>query len=143
MIKVSAEAQVGRIIIARLKRGEDLQKEILRIVEERKVSSGCLMVIGALEKAKFGIFINGEYKANTKEGPLEIISCMGNIAEDEKGKIIHVHITVADEKGDAYGGHLMEGCIIHPTAELVIIEAKDLKIYRKIDKETGLKLLSL
>jgi len=141
--EMAVEANIGRIIISRLRRKGDLLNEILKVVEERKVSAGALMVIGALSHAKFGIYVEGKYEVNEKEGPLEIVSCIGNIAEDESGKIIHAHINVADRNGECYGGHLMNGCIIDPTAELIIIEAKDIRIERKLDEETGLKLLNL
>ncbi|MEM2136704.1 MAG: DNA-binding protein [Candidatus Methanomethylicia archaeon] len=138
---MSKEAKIGRIIIARLRENEDLTQEIMRIIDERKVSSGQLMVIGALKRARFGIYVNGEYKVIEKTGHLEIVSCIGNIAEDENGKIIHAHITISGEDGICYGGHLMKDCIINPTAELTIIEGENLKITRKLDEKTKLKLL--
>ncbi|RLE51659.1 MAG: DNA-binding protein [Candidatus Methanomethylicota archaeon] len=139
---MTLSAKIGRIIVARLPTGEDLLDEILKVVNEAEVSGGCLMLIGALSKAAFGIYVEGKYKVIELQGPLEILSCIGNIAESNGEKIVHAHITVSDAQGKAYGGHLLNGCIIDPTAELVIIEGENLKLQRKLDKETGLKLLS-
>jgi predicted DNA-binding protein with PD1-like motif len=51
---MSKEAKIGRIIVARLRENEDLMQEIMRIVKEKEVSAGQIMVIGALSKARFG-----------------------------------------------------------------------------------------
>jgi len=48
---------------------------------------------------------------------------------------------VADENGNAYGGHLLSGCKIAATAELALIEAKDAGLKRKFYEKTGLSLL--
>ena len=53
---------------------------------------------------------------------------------------IHVHLTIADTDGAVYGGHLLEGCIVHTTAEIGIIKSK--KIFKRIyDPKTGYKEL--
>jgi hypothetical protein len=69
---------------------------------------------------------------------------MGNIAVDEKGKImIHPHIVVANEKGEAFGGHLMKGSLVGATAELVIIEGVGVNLQRAFDEKTRLNLWKL
>jgi predicted DNA-binding protein with PD1-like motif len=135
------EAKVSRIIVARLRENEDLMQEIMRVVKEKGVSAGQIMLIGALSKARFGVYVNGEYKTIEVSGHLEIVSCIGNVSEDEEGKIIHAHISVSGEDGVCHGGHLMSGCIINPTAELTIIEGEKLKLTRKYDPKTKLKML--
>ena len=39
--------------------------------------------------------------------------------------------------GRAYGGHLLEGCKIFTTAEIVLLEIKQMTYKREMDKETG------
>lgn len=138
---MSKESKIGRIIVARLRENEDLMQEIIRIIMEKKVSAGQIMVIGALSKARYGIYVNGEYKVKEEIGHLEIVSCIGNISEDDNGIIVHAHISISGEDGICHGGHLMDGCIINPTAELTIIEGENLKLLRKYDEKTKLKLL--
>jgi hypothetical protein len=76
------------------------------------------------------------------DGPLEIVSCIGNIAVDEKDEVvIHAHIVVANEKGEAFGGHLMKNSYVGVTAELTIIESVGVNLQRIIDEKTKLKLL--
>jgi hypothetical protein len=66
---------------------------------------------------------------------------MGNIAVDEKGEVmIHAHVVVSNEKGEAFGGHLMKRSHVGATAELVMIEAVGVNLQRIFDEKTKLKL---
>jgi predicted DNA-binding protein with PD1-like motif len=66
----------------------------------------------------------------------EIVSAEGTISRDG----IHVHVALADTDGAVYGGHLLEGCIVHTTAEIGIIKSK--MIFKRIyDPKTGYKEL--
>ena len=50
----------------------------------------------------------------------------------------HFHISVADESGNVYGGHLTEA-VISGTGELVLTEIEG-TVDRKFDEEIGLNL---
>jgi len=138
------EGKIGRIIFSRIKKDEDLAEAIKERVEKSGVKAGIFIVIGTLKRATLGYYKEGAYEYIHLDKPLEIAACMGNIAVDEDGEtIIHAHIVVADEKGDAFGGHLMKGSPVSATAELVIIEASDVNLKRTFDKTTNLKILNL
>jgi predicted DNA-binding protein with PD1-like motif len=99
-------------------------------------------LIGALKNAVMGYYKEGEYIYIDLEDPVEIASCMGNIAVDEKGQvIIHAHLVVSNEEGEAFGGHLMKGSHVGPTAELMMVEAVEADVQRAFDSKTKLKLL--
>lgn len=138
------EGKIGRIIFSRIKMGEDLAEAIKERVEKSGVKAGLLMAMGSLGNATLGYYKERKYKYIRLEGPLEIASCMGNIAIDEDGEtIIHAHMVVADEKGEAFGGHLTKGTTVGATVELMIIEALDVNLKRFFDEATNLKLLDL
>jgi predicted DNA-binding protein with PD1-like motif len=119
-------------------------ESIKKNADENGVKAGIFMLIGALKCAVLGCYKEGEYVTTKLDGPLEVASCMGNVSVDEKGEtIVHAHIVVSNEKSEAYGGHLMKGCHVGPTAELVIIEAADVRLRRSYDEKTKLKLLKL
>ena len=62
-----------------------------------------------MKHAVLGYYKEGKYETIRLEGPLEIASCTGNVAVDEKGEVvIHAHVVVSNEKGEAFGGHLMK-----------------------------------
>jgi predicted DNA-binding protein with PD1-like motif len=136
--------QVGKICFSRLLRDEDMAEIIKKKAEEARIRAGTIIAIGSLKDVVLGYYKEGEYKNTRLDGPLEIASCTGNIAVDEEGQvIIHAHLVVSDEKGKAFGGHLMKGSHVGATAELVIIEAVGVKLQKVFDKETKLKLLKL
>jgi len=138
------EGQVGRICFSRMFEGEDLAEAVKRRVEESGVKAGIFILIGSLKNVIIGYYKERQYMSIELDGPLEIASCMGNIAVDEKGEIvIHPHIVVANEKGEAFGGHLMKGSIVGATAELVIIEASGVNLLRAFDEKTSLNLWKL
>lgn len=138
------EGKIGKICFARFSENDDLAESIKKAAEESGVKAGTMLLIGVLKHAVLGCYKQGEYVNTELKGHVEIASCMGNIAQDEKGEtIIHAHIVVSNEKGEAFGGHLMKGCLVGPTAELVIIEATDLSLERAFDERTKIKLLRL
>jgi len=136
------KAKVGRICFTRLLENEDVLRAVKRSAQENDVKAGIFVVIGALKHVVLGCYKDGEYVTTQRSGHLELASCMGNIALDEKGEtFVHAHIVVSNEKCEAYGGHLMEGSRVGPTAELAIIEATGVDLRRAFDEKTRLKLL--
>jgi len=138
------KGQGGRMCFSRILEGEDLAEAVKKRVEESGVKAGIFILIGSLKDVTLGYYKEGEYKSVRLEGPLEIVSCMGNIAVDEKGEvIIHAHMVVSNEKGEAFGGHLMKDSHVGATAELVIIEGVGVNLQRTFDEKTKLRLWSL
>jgi predicted DNA-binding protein with PD1-like motif len=138
------EGKIGRIFFSRIFEDEDLAEAIKKRAEKSGVRAGLLIVIGSLKMVVLGYYRGGEYKYIRLEGPLEIASCTGNIAVDERGEtIIHAHVVVTNERGEAFGGHLMQGSIVGVTAELTIIEGIGLNLQRTFDEKKKLKLLKL
>jgi hypothetical protein len=134
--------KVGRICFFRLFEGEDLIEAIKNRAEESGVKAGVFLLIGALKEVVLGYYRAARYESIRLEGPLEIASCIGNIAVDEKSEVvIHAHLVVSNEKGEAFGGHLMKNSYVGVTAELVIIEAVGVTLQKILDEKTKLKLL--
>ena len=74
--------------------------------------------------------------------PLEIVSLMGTLSVART----HLHIALAREDLTVLGGHLMEGCIVNTTAEVVLLELDGVRFGAEWDGETGydeLAILSL
>jgi hypothetical protein len=138
------KGQVGRICFSRIFEDEDLAEAIKKRVEQNSIQAGMFFLIGTLKKAVLGYYKEGQYDSIQLDGPLEIASCMGNIAVDEKGEvIIHAHLVVSNEKGQAFGGHLMNGSYVGATAELVVIEGLNVNLQRVLDEKTKLRLWKL
>ena len=71
------------------------------------------------------------------EGPLEIVGATGTLAP----QAMHVHLAVADLSGNVSGGHLMDGCIVSSTVEVVLTEVAGWRFKRELDAKTGYKEL--
>lgn len=137
------QSKLGRMVFARLNEGEDLLETINLAAKQSNVNTGVFTLIGTLKRALVGFYREGKYETIRIEGPLEIVSCMGNISLKENQPFAHAHIALSDEKGEVKGGHVMQGCTIGATGELVLIEAADLHLKRKLDEKTSLFLLSM
>ena len=71
-------------------------------------------------------------------GDLELISLSGTIATDAA---VHLHMAVADHTGLLRAGHLLTGCVVRTTAEIIIAESADLHFSRPVDPLTGYREL--
>ena len=134
----------GRVIVGKVLPNEDLIDAIRELAIKNEIISGFVNIIGALKKVTLGFFdINKkEYLLKTFEEPLELISCMGNIAYSGDEPIIHLHVTLGREDLSVIGGHLSQPSIISITGEVVIHEIKK-KMTRAEDPQSRLKLLDL
>ena len=71
--------------------------------------------------------------------PMEILSLSGTLGADG----LHLHISLSRRDGACVGGHLVEGCVVNTTAELVIGELPDVDFRRPRDPATGYNELSV
>ena len=134
------ESKSGRIVFARLSEDEDLLEAITLRAKRAKITAGFFILIGALKKAKLGFYHEQEYKPIEISEPVEVVSCIGNISVKKEEPIVHAHISVSNEKGEVFGGHLLPGCVVSVNAEFVLVEATDLRLQRMPDEKTKLRL---
>ncbi|MHA1626767.1 MAG: PPC domain-containing DNA-binding protein [Candidatus Asgardarchaeia archaeon] len=139
-MKVLEDRVIGRVTIARLERGEDILDSLSELSREKDIHSAFFTLIGALSQARFGYFEGGIYKTIEVKENVEIVSCMGNVTKKGSESFIHAHIAVACEDGSVYGGHLMKGCIVDPTAEVFIVKVRP-SVIRKVDPYSNLYLI--
>ena len=140
----SIQTESKRVIFARMDPGEDVLGAIETVAKKHGVKSGQLSLIGAVSKAKLGYFHRQaeEYRDFTIDEDVEVVSCIGDISTHEGNLVVHAHMIVSDEAGKCWGGHLMAGCEVSVTIELVIIET-EVELIRKRDDVTGLNLLHI
>jgi predicted DNA-binding protein with PD1-like motif len=136
------EGKQGRAFACRLDYEADLLDSFKQLAEERKIDAAAFFMLGAVKKAKICVYDQKKKKYMddiTLEGPLEVISCSGNIAKF-KGKImVHAHVVFSDVKGKAFGGHLLPGTVVF-AGEVFMIELKGISLIREYDPVTGLNL---
>ena len=140
----SVKSEIAGSYVVKLPYGGDLLKSIKRVVRDMNIHAASLTAIGAVKKARVSYYDQTAKKYNELifDEPMEIVSCVGNITEMRGDTIVHAHLILSDEKGRAFGGHLLEGTELF-ACELMINEYKNLRISRKYDERTGLNLMEI
>ncbi len=127
-----------KILAIRLKPNEDLRENLKNFAEKENIKAGFILTaIGSLKQAAIR-FANQEINTVLTE-KFEILSLNGIIATTG----VHLHITLADQQGKTIGGHLVDGCIIYTTAEIVIGLGEEYTFLRTYDPQTGYKELEI
>jgi hypothetical protein len=117
-----------QIHILRLLPGEDLRMSVERYLHLHRLEAAWMVTaVGSL--TAYRIRMANSNKAANGFGFFEILSVTGTLSIYG----VHLHICIADAEGNAIGGHLMEGCIIYTTAELVLESSDILKFTREQD----------
>jgi len=116
--------------------GQDIKEELDKKVKANQwIAAGLLTAVGSLNSAK--IRFANQTQATEIPGKLEILSLSGTLGPDGS----HLHISVADSSGKTYGGHLMPGCLVYTTAEIILVVLEDFVFKRETDSTYGYKEL--
>jgi predicted DNA-binding protein with PD1-like motif len=124
--------------------GEEVVAGLLQFARDHKLSGAHLTAIGAFERVTLGFFdvAKKDYKRIEIHEQVELMSLVGNIAQDDDGNPkLHAHVVVGKSDGSAHGGHLLEA-FVRPTLEVVAVEASQ-HLRRTVRGEFGLALLDL
>ena len=118
--------------VFRLRRGSDLLKALQEYARTRRIAAGTVVSgVGCVTRAR----VRDASGVTVRElnEPLEIVSLMGTLSAART----HLHIALAREDLTVLGGHLMEGCIVNTTAEIVLLELTGVAFGAGYDPETG------
>ncbi|HOJ10859.1 MAG TPA: DNA-binding protein [Clostridiales bacterium] len=131
----------GDKIVARIDKGEEIIESIKKICIKEKTALGKVSALGAVNRAKIGLFETGIKKYHSAElsGDFEITSLSGTITEMDGEPYLHIHINLAGADHKTFGGHLNEA-YVSATCELVI-DVINGRVGRKFSKEIGLNLM--
>ncbi len=127
-----------KIIAIRLKPDEDLKESLKTFVKQNNIQSGFILTaVGSLKQATLRFASQDNYQVFDER--FEIVSLVGTLSTHG----IHLHISLSDKNGETLGGHLVEGCIIYTTAEIVIGTRENFIFLRTVDETTGYKKLEI
>ena len=125
-------------IAVRLTKGDDLKLALQRLVTQHQIRAGSIAsCVGCFTHLK--LRLAGATETLQLNESLEIVSVMGTLTPDHQ----HVHLSVSRADGSVVGGHLMEGCLIDTTAELIVLQYHELNFSREYDPQTGYTELQL
>ena len=133
--------ETTKTLIGRMSRGDDLLEKLTSIAREHGVRLGRVAALGAVEHARVGFYTQGsqEYHYLELAGELEILSLVGNVSLRDGEPMIHAHITLGDDRGRAFGGHLAPGTRVF-ACEFTIDVFQGEDLVRGHDEPTGLPL---
>ena len=121
-----------KILPLRLKPSQDLRQSLKEFARIQNIEAGfVLTAIGSLQQA--AIRFADREETTILHDKFEIVSLNGTVANAG----VHLHIAISDRSGKMIGGHLVNGCIIYTTAEIVIGVSEEFRFLRTVDIETG------
>ncbi|HEU4966464.1 MAG TPA: PPC domain-containing DNA-binding protein [Candidatus Saccharimonadales bacterium] len=124
----------------RIKPGNDLKAKIEQFVQAHNIRAGFVITcVGGVNKA---VLRSADIAPNKQDlltfqgkndNNFEITSLVGTVSVNGS----HLHMSIADTAGNGFGGHLKEGTIVYPTAEIVLGEHEQVTYTRELDETTG------
>jgi uncharacterized protein len=133
-----------RIWIAVLEKGEEAKQSLLALAKQEQIEAASFVALGAFEKATVGYFNwqTKKYQSIPIDEQVEVITLVGDIVPDEKGKpSLHAHTVLGRRDGSTRGGHLIEGHV-RPTLEITITETPA-HLTRRKHPELGVALIEV
>jgi len=131
------------VIIGKLDHNKDLLEEITKICLNEGIKLGRVEALGAVKRARIAFYNQKRkiYEFIEINKPMEITKLSGNISIKDQVPMVHAHLTLADSKGNVFGGHLAPGTIIF-ACEIIIEKYEGPLLERGFDETTGLPLWS-
>ncbi|HWQ46010.1 MAG TPA: PPC domain-containing DNA-binding protein [Longilinea sp.] len=115
----------------RLHPGDDLRDSLEALALQMQWEAACILTcVGSLRQATLRLANQNKY--SNFQGYFEIVSLTGTLSLHGS----HYHISISDSTGRTIGGHLVAGCLIYTTAEIVIGVLPGYRFTRPVDPQT-------
>ncbi len=142
---ISGESRVGRRIVGRLERGDDVVGALLEACRKHGVRCGELRALGSFESVEVAEYdqVRKVWKPGRTfaGGGLEVLNLTGNVSERDGALALHAHVTLMRDRDNGVemlGGHLNAARVF--ALEFVIETFDDLLLRRAPEDKTGLVL---
>lgn len=125
-----------QIEVLRLSPGDDLRLSLEQawaaLSASHGVQAGCVVsAVGSLSVAQ--LRYADAPGATRLKGPLELLTLAGTFSAQGP----HLHASVSRADGTVAGGHLLPGCVVRTTAEVVLALLPGWQFTREPDAATG------
>jgi len=126
MIDTKIGVSGGRFLAFRLAPEEELLGALRRIVAAHDIRAGYVAgVVGSLSRAC--LRFAGRRDGTALDGCFEVVSLVGTLEAGGE----HLHMTISNPEGTTTGGHVLEGCVVRTTMELVLGDLSELEFSRE------------
>jgi predicted DNA-binding protein with PD1-like motif len=111
----------GNVLVLKLDRGEEILESVEQMARQEKFRLANVNALGAVAELSVSTFIVGanQFKPHEFKGDFEIVSLTGTIKLMDGNYHSHLHVSVADQEGRVFGGHLNRA-VISILCEMVI-----------------------
>lgn len=125
--------------VARLAHGADWRAEIESLADEEGIDAAWFVAMGAVQDAEVWFYDQDEteYRSVTFDEPLEVASCVGNVALLHGERFAHTHAVLSRPSGQSVAGHLNAATVF---AGEVYLRAFEGELLRSHDERTDLDL---
>ncbi|MDW6023215.1 PPC domain-containing DNA-binding protein [Mesorhizobium sp. BAC0120] len=128
----TAISSAARFYALRLEPGTDVLKSVQQFVADNDLKAVAIVtVVGSLTDAV--IRYANQPHGTTSRGHFEIVSMVGTV--EPTGA--HVHLSLSDGTGAMFGGHMLPGCLVYTTAEIVLAHLEDFEFARVACPKSG------
>lgn len=122
--------------VLKLMPGDDFILQLDRYCKKYEIEAAYIgTVVGSLQKVSFRKGYN--QVLSVMDGPFEVVSCVGTLSRNG----MHIHLSVSDNEFKVHGGHVLKGCTVQSTLEVVIIELENHQLSRTKGEFTDFKEL--
>lgn len=121
-----------KTVCRRLHRGDDLLLSIRTLCEREKIDAAVVLsAVGCVSRAV--LRDAGGVNLRSVDEPCEIVSLNGTAGRMR----CHLHLVLSREDLSVIGGHMMPGCIVNTTCELVLGVLEHMRFDVEQDAQTG------
>ena len=125
---LSQSSTISRLVVVRLKSGDDVLQAIRRAVKENDLTTGAILCgVGSVSRYRVHVVETTNLPPGDvffgDEGPYDILSVTGLVIDGR----VHAHITLSNTE-TALGGHLEEGCQVLTFGVVMIAEMPDVSL---------------
>jgi uncharacterized protein len=139
--KLHSASEHERTFAVALDPDEEPVRLLTAFATRHRLRTSRITAIGAFSSAVVGFFERArkQYKRIVVDEQSEVLSLLGDIADQGGKPVVHVHVVLGLADGTTRGGHLLEARV-WPTLEVLITEWPA-HLQRELDPEIGLPLL--
>lgn len=123
--------------------GDEAMASLKQFARSERLEASQITGVGGFERATLGWFDRAakQFRHIPVDEPSEVLSLIGDVAEDQGGPGLNVHVVLGLSDGTTRGGHLIEGQVF-PTLELVVTE-NPAELRRVMHPDLGVALIDL